>query len=168
MTKLTSGIALFLPAALLAAAAGGAPGQAPKTSDSAASVAVTHLIGMQDLKPKAKGALTVQGGLVQVVCGPSKAEVAASSIEDVVTGSETTQGGGTAGTVAKTAAIAAPYGSGAALKVMLRTKVDILTLVYRGSNGELHSAIFSLKRGQATQVQAQLTAAGAHVQTRPE
>jgi hypothetical protein len=85
-----------------------------------------------------------------------------ASIDDLSIGSETTQAGGKAGTVAKTAAIAAPYDSGAALSLLLRTKVDILTVSYRDSGGGLHSAILVLPKGQAEQQRAQLIAAGAH------
>ena len=66
-----------------------------------------------------------------------EAEVPISSIEDVSSGTETTQSGGTAGRVVKTAAIAAPFGSGKALTLLMRTKVDILTVVFRGAGGGL-------------------------------
>ena len=140
-----------------------APALAQASGSQPAGVEVRHLIGVQDFKQNSKAALTIQGGSIHLVQGASKTDVAVSSIEDAIIGTETIQGGGTAGTLAKTAAIAAPYGTGAALKLMLRTKVDVLTLVYRGSNGELHGAVFTLKKGAGQQVHAQLVAAGAKV-----
>ena len=62
----------------------------------------------------------------------------------------------------KTAAIAAPYDSGAAVTIMLRTKVDILTISFHDPDGALHGAIFALPIGQAEQMRAQLIQAGAH------
>jgi hypothetical protein len=93
----------------------------------------------------------------------ANAQVPITSIDNVTIGTETTQAGGTAGNVAKTAAIAAPYESGAALTVLLRAKVDILTLAYRDPSGGIHGAILALPKGQAEKTRAQLVAAGAHV-----
>ena len=91
-----------------------------------------------------------------------QATIPAASIDDVVLGSEVTQAGGTTGRVVKTAAMAAPFESGKALTILLRTKVDILTVVYHDGNGALHSAIFAIPKGLAAGVRSQLIAAGAH------
>ena len=135
-------------------------------ASAAEPVAVLHLVGIQSMKLNDKAKMTVENGSLQLKAGKSTSEVKAASIEDIYTGSEATQGGGRAGTAAKTGAIAAPYGSGAALSLLLYTKVDMLTIVYRGSEGELHSALFSVPKGQAEQIKAQLLAAGAHAQER--
>ena len=123
-----------------------------------------HVIGLDTIKRNANGHLTIQNGVMQFASSKYKTEakVPASSIEDVFVGSEMTQGGGTAGRVVKTAAIAAPFGSGRALTLMMRTKVDILTVVYRGAGGDLHGAIFAIQKGQADPMRTQLVAAGAH------
>jgi hypothetical protein len=63
--------------------------------------------------------------------------------------------------VVKTAAIAAPYSSGKVLTLLMRTKVDILTLSYHDAGGALHAAIFAVPIGQAADVRKQLVAAGA-------
>jgi hypothetical protein len=85
------------------------------------------------------------------------------SIDDISVGTEITQAGGRAGTVAKTAAMAAPYHNGAALSILLRTTVDTLTVSNRDSGGGLHYAILALSKGQGEQQRAQLITAGAHV-----
>jgi hypothetical protein len=122
-----------------------------------------HVIGFESIKREANGHLTIQNGVMQFTSKKIEAKVPASSIEDVFVGTETTQGGGAAGRVVKTAAIAAPFGSGKALTLLMRTKVDILTVVYRAGDGGVHGAIFALQKGQAEPTRAQLVAAGAHM-----
>jgi len=121
-----------------------------------------HVIGLENVKRNRAGKLTVQNGVMHFEAGTTDAKVLTAAIDDVSIGSETTQAGGKAGAVAKTAAIAAPYDSGATLSLLLRTKVDILTVSYRDSGGGLHAAILALPRRQAEQERAQLIAAGAH------
>ena len=120
------------------------------------------VIGLEGVKQNASGLLTIKDGSLQFKAGKSEAAVPTKDIRDIFVGNETTQSGGKAGRVVKTAAIAAPFGSGKALTLLLRTNVDILTVVYHGSNGELHSAIFALPKGQAEPTRAELVAAGAH------
>jgi hypothetical protein len=81
-----------------------------------------HVIGLENVKRNRAGKLTVQNGVMQFEAGTTDAKVPTAAIDDLSIGSETTQAGGKAGTVAKTAAIAAPYDSGAALSLLLRTK----------------------------------------------
>jgi len=121
-----------------------------------------HVIGLENVKRNRAGKLTVQNGGMQFETRTTNTEVPTMAIDDISIGSETTQAGGKAGTVARTAAIAAPYDSGAVLSLLLRTKVDILTVSYRDSDGGLHAAILALPRSQAEQERAQLIAAGAH------
>jgi len=123
---------------------------------------IRHIIGLDNVKQNAKGQLTIQNGTMQFKAGKEEASVPTSSITDVFVGNETTQAGGTAGKVVKTAAIAAPFGSGKALTLLFRTKVDVLTVVYRGSEGGVHGAILALPKGLAEPTRAQLVAAGAH------
>ena len=81
--------------------------------------------------------LTTRGSRInpQFQAGKMHTKLPLASIEDISVGTETTQAGGRAGTVAKTAAIAAPYDSGAALSILLRTRVDTLTVSNRDSSG---------------------------------
>ena len=62
----------------------------------------------------------------------------------------------------KTVAMAAPYESGKALTILMRTKVDILTVAFHDPEGGLHGAIFALPIGQADLMRMQLIQAGAH------
>jgi hypothetical protein len=121
-----------------------------------------HVIGLESIKRNTTGHLTIHNGTMQFRSKKTEAKVPASSIDDVFVGTETTQGGGTAGKVIKTAAIAAPFGSGRALTLMMRTKVDMLTVVFHGAGGEVHGVIFALGKGQAEPMRAELVAAGAH------
>ena len=106
-----------------------------------------HVIGLENVKRNKTGKLTVQNGVMQFEASATEAKVPTAAIDDLSIGSETTQAGGRVGTVAKTAAIAAPYDSGAALRLLLRTTVGILTVSYRDSGGGLHSAILALPKG---------------------
>jgi hypothetical protein len=136
------------------------------SQQSQTEVSARHVIGLENVKRNSAVKLTVQNGVMQFVAGTTETRVPTASIDDLSIGSEATQGGGKAGTVAKTAAIAAPYDSGAALRILLRTKVDILTVSYRDSGGALHAVILALPKGQGEQARAQLIAAGAHTSAR--
>jgi len=98
---------------------------------------------------------------MQFTGGKGVAKVPVTSIDGIYVGSETTQSGGKVGRGVKTAAIAAPYGSGKVLSLLMRTKVDILTISYHGTGSALHAAIFALPMGQGMDMRAQLIAAGA-------
>jgi hypothetical protein len=124
---------------------------------------VRHLIGLGDIKSQRSGKLSVQSGALSFDGGPSQqAKIGVSSIDDIILGSEVTQAGGKTGRVVKTAAIAAPFESGKVLTLLLRNKVDILTVVYHDENSAVHGVIFAVPRGLAAGVRMQLIAAGAH------
>src|SRR5208282_2602078 len=129
---------------------------------SPASPKVRHIIGLGDVKRNAYGQLTLQNGVLRFQTAKSMGEVPVSSIEDIFVGAEVTQGGGKTGRVVKTAAIAAPFESGKALTILLRTKVDILTIAFHDADGGAHGAIFALAKGQADSIREQLVQAGAH------
>jgi hypothetical protein len=124
--------------------------------------AVRHLIGLEDIKRDAAGQLTVQNGALQFKGNKTEAQIPVSTIDDIFIGAETNQGSGKTRRVVKTAAMAAPYGSGRVLSLVMRTKVDVLTVAYHGTDGGLHGAIFALPKGQADTVRDQLVQAGAH------
>ncbi len=134
---------------------------APGTT-TAANPNVRHVIGLDTIKRNATGTLTVQDGALEFKTGKAESKMAISSIDDIFIGTETTQSGGKTGTTVKTVAIAAPYGSGKALTIMMRTKVDILTVSFHDPDGAVHGAIFALPIGQAEQMRMQLMQAGAH------
>ena len=123
---------------------------------------VRHVIGLDTIKRNATGKLTVQDGTLRFTTGKGETSVPVASINDIFVGTETTQSGGKTARVVKTAAIAAPYESGKVLSILMRTKVDILTVSFHDPDGALHGAIFALPIGQASVMRTQLTQAGAH------
>ena len=122
-----------------------------------------HVVGLENIKRNSSGSLIVENGELQFQAGKVSASLPLSSIDDLSIGTETTQAGGRTGTVVKTAAMAAPYDSGAALSILLRTTVDTLTVSSRDSGGGLHYAVLALPKGQGEQLRAQLITAGVHV-----
>jgi hypothetical protein len=144
-------ITLGAAGSLLAQAAASAPNQN-----------VRHVIGLDTIKRNATGKLTVQDGALRFKTGKDENTVPIASIDDIFIGTETTQSGGKTGRVVKTAAIAAPYESGKVLTIMMRTKVDILTVSFHDSGGAAHGVIFALPIGQAAMMRTQLVQAGAH------
>lgn len=130
----------------------------------AATVAVPnarHVIGLDNVKQDAAGKLAIQDGALQFDTGQSEGKVPIASVDDVFTGTETTQSGGKTGRNVKIVALAAPYYSGKLLTLFMRTKVDILTVAFHDADGALESAIFEVPVGQAAPMRTQLIQAGA-------
>jgi hypothetical protein len=125
---------------------------------------VRCLMGLDTIKRNTSGMLTLQDEAMGFSAGQAKARVPVKSIEDIFSGAEMTQSGGAVGTLTK---IALPYGGGRALSLLLRSKIDILTLTYRDDNGGFHGAILTMPKGQGTLVRAQLVAGGAHAHEEP-
>jgi hypothetical protein len=132
------------------------------TASSDAPISVRHIIGLENVKSQSGGKLSVQSDYLLFNSRKSQAKVAISTIDDIILGSETTQSGGTTGRVFKAAAIAAPYETGRVLSLLMWTKVDVLTVLYRDEKGGVHGAVFELPQGQAAGIRTQLIAAGAH------
>jgi len=158
--KLIITLVVSMSAASLVAAQTSASGEPAPTG--AANSSVRHLIGLDPIKKNATGKLTVQDGVLEFKTSKLENKLPVASIDDVFIGTETTQAGGKKGRLVKTAAIAAPYETGRALPILMRTKVDILTVSFRDPGGALHGAIFALPIGQAEPMRAQLIQAGAH------
>jgi uncharacterized membrane protein len=157
-----SGLSVFTILVIAALSALTAQTLFAATASTDGAISVRHLIGLENVKSQSGGKLSVQSDCLLFAAGKSQAKVAISAIDDVILGSETTQSGGTAGKVFKVAAIAAPYESGRFLSVLMWTKVDVLTVLYRDEKGGVHSAVFELPQGQAAGIRTQLIAAGAH------
>ncbi len=120
-------------------------------------VKVIQVTGLAGVKDKAKGTLNVENGRLRFH-GKASSEVSAASIQDVVTGADSQRAvGGTIGMMS----MAAPYGGGRVLS-LFRTKIDILTVLYRDADGGLHGAIFTMPVGTADVIKKQLVAQGAH------
>jgi hypothetical protein len=158
--KLKTALIVALGAASLASAqvpASSTPGATPDANPN-----VRHVIGLANAKKNASGKLTVQSGILEFKTSTVDDKVPVSSIEDVFVGTEVTQAGGKKGRAVKVAAIAAPYETGRALPILMRTKVDILTVSFHDEAGALHGVIFALPIGQAEPVREQLIQAGVH------
>ena len=137
---------------------------AQKMQNAAAEVLhVRHVVGMQNAKYDATGLLLIVSKELHFDAGRSRGAVPLSSIEDIYVGSEITEGGGRLGELARGAAMAAPYDSGAALTLLMIQKVDVLTVTYRDSDNGLHAAIFAVPKNHAEKFRAELISSGAHV-----
>ena len=123
-----------------------------------ASSAVVHVLGLEDIKPNAKGGLTVTTDGLDFRGTASHALVRTASIVDIFTGEDSRQTGGVGLTVAK---MAVPYGGGRVLSLFTHEKFDSLTVEYRDEDGGLHGALFRLPLGQAGEIKRQLVAEGA-------
>ena len=137
---------------------------AQNKQDSAdAALHVRHVVGMENVKYDATGLLLIESRELHFDAGRSRAAISISSIEDIYVGSEITEGGGRLGELARGAAMAAPYDSGAALTLLMIQKVDVLTVTYRDSDNGLHAAIFAVPKNHAEKFRAELIKNGAHV-----
>ena len=117
-----------------------------------------QLIGLTGLKENTKGNLTVINGTLRFVHAKGNADVTVTSIENVVTGTDSQRViGGTVGTLTQLA----PFGSGRVLS-LFRTKPDTLTIQYRDADGGLHGVIFTVPLGKAEMIKQKLIAHGAH------
>jgi hypothetical protein len=123
---------------------------------------VKCVIGLEDIKPGAKGTLASLPNGLEFTTGKKKADIATSSIQDVFTGQESRQDvSGMGGTLVEAAI---PYGGGRVVSLFSH-KVDVLAVEYLDSNGGFHGAIFVLSVGKATALKNQLVAQGAKVST---
>lgn len=120
----------------------------------AVPLGATHVMGFENVKRNAKGKFTLDDKSLKF----DKSSIDLGSIQDIFTGSESRQTGGTALTVVK---LAVPYGGGRVLSLFSHEKVDNITIDYTDSNGGLHSAIFMMPMGQAEQFKKQLVSRGA-------
>jgi hypothetical protein len=128
-------------------------------------VKVQQITGLAGVKNKTSGKLAVEDGKLRFTHGQTKVDLAASSVEDVVTGADSQRV--IHGTLGSLSLLAAPYGSGRFLS-LFRTKLDSVTIKYRDADGGLHGAIFTMPVGQAEMIKKELLAQGAHTSVAPE
>jgi hypothetical protein len=140
----------------------------PATSQNLAGSTIPNVkcvIGLENIKPGAKGTLTSLPAGLEFTAGKKSADIATSSIQDVFTGRESRQDvGGMGGTLVEAAI---PYGGGRVVSLFSH-KVDVLAVEYVDSNGGFHGALFVLSAGKATEFKNQLVARGAKVSTHVE
>jgi hypothetical protein len=136
----------------------GSAAQPSRAQQANAGAKVVQITGLTGVKNKTSGYLAVDNGTLHFSHEQMKVDVAASSVEDVITGNDSQRlVHGTLGTLS----MLAPYGSGRFLS-LFRTKLDTLTIKYRDADGGLHGAIFSMGTGKAETLKKDLLAAGAH------
>lgn len=124
----------------------------------AAPVKVNQITGLVGIKNKTKGSITIENGNLRFAQGKTNVDLAATSMQDVVTGNDSQRAiHGTLGTLT----MVAPYGSGRFLS-LFRTKLETLTIKYRDADGSLHGAIFTMPVGNAEALKKELVAHGAH------
>jgi hypothetical protein len=125
------------------------------------AIHVTQVLGFEDTKHNATGELKIQGGVMQFQHDGSRAaQVSICSIQGIFVEDEDKQVGGTAMTLAKTAA---PYGGGRVVSLFAHKKFDFLTVEYLDNSGGFHGAIFQLEKGQGETFKKALVAKGAHI-----
>jgi len=143
--------------ALVALGASAAPCLAQQQQP-AAVTGVEQVIGLTGIKDHAKGTLSIENGSLQFTHSKDKATVAATSMQDIVTGNDSQRAiHGALGTLT----MFGPYGSGRFLS-LFRTKLDTLTIQYSDSAGAVHGAIFTVPVGKAEVLKKQLLDLGAH------
>jgi hypothetical protein len=117
-----------------------------------------QVVGLLGVKNNTAGRLTVESGNLRFTHLGSSADLAPSSMQDVVTGNDSQRViRGTVGTLS----LFAPYGSGRFLS-LFRSKLDTLTIQYRESDGGLHGVIFTTPVGTADVIKNELIGLGAH------
>jgi hypothetical protein len=124
-----------------------------------AFVKVVEITGLTGVKNKTGGKLAVEGTNLQFTHGQTKTELAAASMDDVITGEDSQRV--IHGTLGSIGLMAAPYGSGRFLS-LFRSKLDTLTVKYRDADGGLHGVIFMMPTGKAETIKKELLAQGAH------
>ena len=136
---------------------------APQQNDSTSVIpGVKCVIGLESIKPGAKGTLNSLPTGLEFTSGERKADVTTSSIQDIFTGQESRQDvSGMGGTLVEAAI---PYGGGRFVSLFSH-KVDVLAVEYVDSNGGFHGAVFVVSAGKATAFKNQLVARGAKVST---
>jgi hypothetical protein len=129
-------------------------GKAQQPQPPTKAVQLTGLVGVKD---NTEGSLTIENRNLRFTHSKSNSDLAPSSMQDVVTGSDSQRViRGSLGTLS----MFAPYESGRFLS-LFRSKLDTLTIQYRDADGGLHGVIFTMPVGAAEVIKKQLIALGA-------
>jgi hypothetical protein len=117
-----------------------------------------QLMGLVGVKNSTEGSLTIENGSLRFTHSKSNSDLVPSSMQDVVTGSDSQRViRGSLGTLS----MFAPYESGRFLS-LFRSKLDTLTIQYRDADEGLHGVIFTMPVGAAEAIKKELIALGAH------
>ena len=119
---------------------------------------VVQVMGLAGVKNNTGGRLALESGNLRFSHEQAKVDVAATSVEDVITGNDSQRlVHGTLGTLT----MFGPYESGRFLS-LFRKKLDTLTIKYRDTDGGLHGAVFTMAAGKAEVLKKELLAQGGH------
>jgi len=135
------------------------PAGAPQAPTGTSGVSATQVLGLEGVKPNVKGTLTAQSSGLDFTASGAHGTVPIASIQDIFTGQESRQVGGTAFGIVK---MGVPYGGGRVISLFSHEKVDTLTIEYLDANGGLHGVVFTVPLGQAEALKGQLVTLGAH------
>lgn len=125
------------------------------------SIRATHLLGFEGTPNNANGTLSIQNDVLQFQKdGTPAKQIKIASVQDIFSGEESRQVGGTAMTLGKAGA---PFGGGRVVSLFAHKNYDSLALEYVDADGGVHGAIFQLNKGQAEVLKNELVAKGAHV-----
>jgi hypothetical protein len=133
----------------------------PSNATKPLSIRATHLLGFEGTPSNANGTLSIQDDTLQFQKdGKLPIQIKIATIQDVFSGEESRQVGGTAMTLGKAAA---PFGGGRVVSLFAHKNYDTFALEYLDANGGVHGAIFQLNKGQAQVLKSELVAKGAHI-----
>jgi|tagenome__1003787_1003787.scaffolds.fasta_scaffold20588977_2 hypothetical protein len=139
-------------------------GQTPIEAQGSAAgsvIHVTHLLGLEDVRPNASGQLRIQGDMMQFERkGSPSAQVSIRSIQDISLGTEDKQIGGMPMTLGKAAV---PFEGGRVISLFSHKHYDTFTVEYLDNDGGFHGAIFQMNKGQGQAFEKDLVAKGAHI-----
>jgi len=137
----------------------------PSASTEEKPTLATHVLGLDHVKPGAKGRLIVAEKTLRFESGASVATISIPSIQDVFTSEESQElVRGKTGVLVQ---LAMPYESSRVVSLLASRKIDVLTLEYRDTNGGIHGVIFRLPKGQAPVLMRLLVGQGADAGAAP-
>jgi len=164
MTRLNLSSRLRLPrlhvrrsTALLVLAAAVAATAGAQTTNPTWSGKAQHMLGLDDIKPKHGGKLTIDGSGLRFESSQAQAVVAAPQLIAINEGGERMELWGTKGQILR---MFIPNGGGIALAAVAHHRVGLLTVEYRQPDGARRAAVFALPESEvhrAVQTLRQLT-----------
>jgi hypothetical protein len=117
---------------------------------------VTHIAGLQEIKPNVKGSLSLTPDEIVFSNASVRSSIPRDRISNVFVGDERTEPWGTTGKIVRKVI---PYGGGSALGAVTNQKVDLLTVEFRDIHGGYHGVVFMVPTQKAAHIRDQLTPA---------
>ena len=124
-----------------------------------------HLIGLPEVKTKAKGSISFPSGALAFTSPGGNASIARATMLRATVGDERMEPGGTAGRISRAII---PFGGGLALAAATNKQVSLLTIEFRDEHDALHGAVFVLPKEEALQAQQQLNLPDVPTKVQPQ